>query len=100
MKQAPPQGDTLPDGRFVPGGTRVAHNTLGLQRRRDIFGDDAAVFRPERWLDPALSAERKLLMTQTTDMVFGWGRWGCSGRAVAFLEMGKVFVEVCSPPSS
>ncbi|AEO63946.1 cf4974fb-3452-4ca8-bf80-67d173cbdc92 [Thermothielavioides terrestris] len=110
MKQAPPHGDTLPDGRFVPPGTRVAHNTLALQRRRDVFGADADVFRPERWLglgpgadgdggdddeeDDDAKAARKTRMLQTTEMVFGWGRWGCAGKAVAFLEMGKALVEL------
>lgn len=93
MKQVPPEGDTLADGRFVPGGTRIAHNTLAIQRRRDIFGEDADVFRPERWLD-GVSPEQRQRMVQTTELVFGYGRWGCLGKPVAFLELQKVFVEV------
>lgn len=92
MKEVPPGGDTI-DGHFVPAGTRIAHNTLAVQRRRDIFGDDADVFQPERWL--GIDAERRQLMMQTTELVFGYGRWGCSGKPVAFLELNKVFVEVC-----
>lgn len=95
MKEVPPGGDTLPDGRFVPGGTRIAQNWLAIQRRRDIYGDDADVFRPERWL--GISAEQKQLMVQTTELVFGYGRWGCLGKPLAFLELNKVFVEVCCP---
>ncbi|KAL2022400.1 hypothetical protein VTK56DRAFT_5467 [Thermocarpiscus australiensis] len=91
MKEVPPEGDTI-DGRFVPGGTRIAHNTLGIQRRRDIFGEDADVFRPERWL--GISPDKRQLMVQTTELVFGYGRWGCSGKPVAFLELNKVFVEL------
>jgi cytochrome P450 len=91
MKQVPPEGDTI-DGHFVPGGTRIGHNTLGIMRRRDIFGEDADVFRPERWL--GISPEKKQLMVQTTELVFGYGRWGCSGKPVAFLELNKVYVEV------
>ncbi|KAK3375532.1 cytochrome P450 [Lasiosphaeria ovina] len=91
MKEVPPGGDII-NGLFVPGGTRVAHNTLAMQRRRDIFGDDVDVFRPERWLnaDP-VSRQR---MVQTTELVFGHGRLGCLGKPVAFLELNKIYVEL------
>jgi cytochrome P450 len=92
MKEVPPGGDTLADGRFLPGGTRIGQNVLGMQRRRDIYGDDADVFRPERWL--GVAPERRQLMAQTVELVFGYGRWGCLGKPVAFLELNKVFVEV------
>ncbi|KAH6843234.1 cytochrome P450 [Chaetomium sp. MPI-CAGE-AT-0009] len=91
MKEVPPEGDTI-DGIFVPGGTRIGHNTLGIMRRRDIFGDDADLFRPERWLN--ISPEKRQEMAQTTELVFGYGRWGCSGKPVAFLELNKVYVEL------
>ncbi|KAK0732917.1 cytochrome P450, partial [Lasiosphaeria miniovina] len=102
MKEVPPGGDTI-NGLFVPGGTRVAHNTLAMQRRRDIFSDDVDVFRPERWLnaDP-VSRQR---MVQTTELVFGHGRWGCVGisgkacrlpRAQQYIRRGCVpFSENC-----
>lgn len=96
MKAVPPEGDTI-SGHFVPGGTRIAQNALSIQRRRDIFGADADVFRPERWL--GISPEKKQLMVQTTELVFGNGRWGCLGKPVAFLELNKVYVEVCCPSS-
>ncbi|KAK5252908.1 hypothetical protein LTS03_008661 [Exophiala xenobiotica] len=34
---------------LVPKGTIVGFNTYALQHRRDIFGEDADEFRPERW---------------------------------------------------
>lgn len=91
MKQSPPEGDSY-NGMFIPGGTRIAHNTLGIQRRADIFGDDVEVFRPERWL--GIEPEKKTAMTSAVEMVFGYGRWGCGGKPVAFLELNKVYVEV------
>jgi len=92
MKQVPPEGDTI-DGIFIPGGTRIAQNTLAIMRRQDVFGEDADVFRPERWI--GIPPEQRQLMVQTTELVFGYGRWGCLGKPVAFLELNKVFVEVC-----
>lgn len=36
---------------FVPKGGLVSWNLWALHRRKDYFGEDAEVFRPERWLD-------------------------------------------------
>lgn len=36
---------------FIPKGGLVSWNLWALHRRKDYFGEDAEVFRPERWLD-------------------------------------------------
>jgi len=36
---------------LVPAGTKVGFNIYALHHRRDIFGQDAEAFRPERWED-------------------------------------------------
>lgn len=90
-KVVPPGGDTL-DGRFVPGGTKIAFDSWSFGRRTDIYGKDAAVFRPERFLEA--SAERRLEMERTTELLFGFGRYMCAGKVFAFMELNKVFVEV------
>lgn len=61
-------------------------------RRTEIFGDDADVFRPERFLDASPAQREKL--EKTTELVFGWGRYQCLGRNMAWMEMEKVFFEV------
>ncbi|KJZ72563.1 hypothetical protein HIM_08087 [Hirsutella minnesotensis 3608] len=41
-----------PDGQspvFVPKGTECRYSTTSLHRRKDIYGEDAEEFRPERW---------------------------------------------------
>lgn len=41
-----------PDGKspiFIPKNTHVSYNTYAMHRREDIFGPDAAEFKPERW---------------------------------------------------
>jgi len=91
MKETPPEGDTY-NGIFIPGGTRIAQNTLAIQRSTEIFGADAEMFRPERWLN--IEPESHALMTGTVELVFGYGRWGCAGKPVAFIELNKVYVEV------
>lgn len=39
------------DGHKLPGGTRVALNGWVLHRDQQIFGQDADVYRPERWIE-------------------------------------------------
>ena len=36
---------------FVPKGKIVAWSVYSMHRRRDLYGDDADDFRPERWTD-------------------------------------------------
>ena len=94
-KQVPPGGDVL-NGCFVPGGTQVGTNFFGLMRSTRLWGPDAEVFRPERWLeaDPA----RLRAMTAVVDLDFGFGKYQCLGKPIAMMELNKIFVEV-SPPS-
>ncbi|KAK5661090.1 hypothetical protein OQA88_10980 [Cercophora sp. LCS_1] len=87
----PPKGDTL-DGKFVPGGTNIATDFWSMGRRVDIFGEDACVFRPERFLEA--SPEKKSRMEKTTDMFFGNGRYMCTGKTLAWMEMNKLFIEL------
>lgn len=37
---------------FIPKGTYVVYDSFAMHRRTSIYGEDADVFRPERWLDP------------------------------------------------
>lgn len=59
-KSVPPGGDTI-RGQFVPGGTAVGMNLGALVLNKQIFGEDAHLFRPERFLedDAAQCAERE-----------------------------------------
>ncbi len=80
---------------FIPGGTNVGYCAWGIHRNKEIFGVDADMFRPERWLT---SGGVKLTrMQKTADLVFGYGKYMCLGKPVAMLELNKVFVEVRKP---
>ena len=57
-----------------------------------IFGPDANAFRPERWLNVPEAQLQK--MEQNNKLVFSSGRFECLGKAVAFVELNKIFVEV------
>jgi cytochrome P450 len=90
-KLVPPGGDVI-NGHFVPAGTKVGTAVFGMMRNKKIFGEDADVFRPERWLDA--SPEKIKEREQTVDLVFGAGRFKCLGNSVALIELNKIFVEV------
>ena len=67
-----------------------------MHRSTSVFGLDANVFRPERWLDtPEADLQR---MERNNELIFGYGRFKCLGKAVAYVELNKVFVEVCRLP--
>ncbi|KAJ2903621.1 hypothetical protein MKZ38_009564 [Zalerion maritima] len=86
-RHVPPEGVELPDGGgFVPGGTVLAINGWVLHRDTRTFGQDADVFRPERWLGNEEEARRMdRYMFQ-----FGGGAHLCIGRNLALLEINKV----------
>ena len=91
-KLAPPGGETV-NGIFIPGGTEVAYSSFTTQRRKDIFGEDAQYFRPERWIEAAAvgdDGEKLTAMDSTLDLIFGSGRFTCLGKHIAFIELDKV----------
>src|SRR5207237_483088 len=85
--QVPPAGDVI-CGYPVPGGTQIAHNFSGVMRLKNIFGEDADVFRPERWLEAG--EEDRKRMEGVVGLCFGWGKYSCLGRRVAEVEDGSV----------
>jgi len=42
--------DVLPDGTFIEKGDMIAYSDYSLGRSRSVWGEDAEVFSPERWL--------------------------------------------------
>lgn len=79
-------------GKFVPEGTEVHINVISMLLNTEIFGEDAEVFRPERFLE--CDEKQKAYMLKTVDLSFGHGRWLCLGKPLAIIELNKVFVEV------
>lgn len=45
------EGGVEVDGRYMPPGTQVGLNSWVAHFNEDVFGSDAAEFRPERWLN-------------------------------------------------
>jgi cytochrome P450 len=90
-KTVPPEGDTL-NGIFVPGGTQIGSAAYGIQHSKKIFGQDADLFRPERWLEA--EGDKLIEMQNTVDLGFHYGKYQCLGKPVALMELNKIYVEV------
>jgi len=93
---APPQGDTY-NGVFIPGETRISYSAWALHHSKAMYGADADIFRPARWLEA--SGEKLKAMEMSVELVFETGKYGCLGKTIAFLELNKVFAEVSSFPT-
>ena len=92
-RMAPPEGDTY-NGRYIPPNTFIGLNAWGLQLN-PVYGDDADVFRPERWLVPDQDKLRRMNAVQ--ELVFGHGTTRCLGIPIAMMNLNKIFVEVSLP---
>lgn len=91
FKSVPPEGDII-DGVFLPGGTAIGHNLVGLLMSKDIFGLDSDIFRPERFIE--CDAAKKTEMERVVELAFGSGRWMCAGKLVAFTQLNKAIFEL------
>jgi cytochrome P450 len=90
-KKVPVGGDTI-CGKVLPAGTDIHISFISLMRDQEVFGHDVEVFRPERFIDcDEITKARRL---KVVDLNFGYGRWMCLGKVLAWMEMNKIFVEV------
>lgn len=82
-------------GLKVPPDTSAATSAWIVGRDRELFGDDADIYRPERWIEA--SPEQRTLMDRY-DFTFGYGARQCLGRHLARMQLWKVPAEVSSTP--
>ena len=75
---------------YLPEGTEVGANPWLTNRNKDIFGDDACCFRPERWLE----SEKKTKEMERYILTFGHGGRACVGKYLAQFEAQKLCLQV------
>ncbi|OQD66167.1 hypothetical protein PENPOL_c005G05328 [Penicillium polonicum] len=94
-RDVPAGGDTVVvDGEsvFLPGGACIGYSAYAMHKSEKIYGRDAHVFRPERWLES--DPTRLAAMVRTNDLTFGHGKFQCLGKVVAQMEIGKTVFEL------
>jgi cytochrome P450 len=85
MKQCE-QATTLPDGTFLPQHTILIWCTWAMNRSRLIWGEDADMFKPERWLENG----NLISKTAFEFPVFNGGPRTCLGKKMAELVAVQV----------
>ncbi|TMW60728.1 hypothetical protein Poli38472_000770 [Pythium oligandrum] len=85
---------TLSDGTFVPAGTRIFIPTYATARMPWIWGDDAAEFKPERWIDAQTG--KLVQVSPFKYLVFNAGPRKCLGIKLAMMELKIVLASLLS----
>lgn len=80
--------DMLPDGTYIPKGTMLCYVAYSMGRSKQIWGDDAHEFRPERWL------EMRVPKSPYENPAFHAGPRECLGKRLAMVEMKAVMISV------
>lgn len=84
MPRIIPAGGTHIGGHFIPAGYRVGLNGAVVHYDKNVFGEDAGEFNPERWLrEDATNMDRYMIQ-------FGAGTRTCIGKNVS------VFSRICT----
>ncbi|KAH6658887.1 cytochrome P450 [Truncatella angustata] len=91
LERVVPEGGAIILGRFFPEGTIVGVNTWVEHRNKQVWGEDAERFRPERWFTD--DTERMGLMNRHW-IPFGAGSRVCIGKNISLLEMQKLIPRV------
>jgi cytochrome P450 len=87
-----PAGGATLGGFFLPEGTWVGMAPWAVNHSKEVFGEDAHIFRPERRLEN----EEKNKYWEEIDVTFGSGYCVCLGKNIALMETYKTVVKVSS----
>ena len=78
-------------GRWIPPGTVIGMNPVVLHRTREVFGDDADNFRPERWLEAEGVRHQQMEMYT---LAFGSPARSCPGKNLAWMILCRTVAEL------
>jgi len=85
-----PEGGLELYGHYLPTGTITGCNAYTVHKDQSVFGPDADIWRPERWLDSDIEYVKRM---QSLLFTFGAGPRVCIGKNIALLEVTKFIPE-------
>ncbi|KAL1630444.1 hypothetical protein SLS56_004844 [Neofusicoccum ribis] len=85
-----PNGGAEVAGTFFPEGSVLGMNAWVMHANKDVFGDDAEEYRPERWL---VSKEEIGRMDRSI-LTWGLGSRTCIGKNIALMEISILIPEL------
>lgn len=83
---------------YMPGDVMLIYSALLTQRRKDLWGEDAEEFVPERWMDP--DRMKDLAADPLRFFPFNAGPRICPGQVCVHSMFESNGVEGCQNPSS
>ncbi|KAL4774989.1 cytochrome P450 [Aspergillus nidulans var. acristatus] len=84
MARIVPKGGATIAGHYIPEGTAVGMNSWVTHYDPGVYGPDATVFRPERWIE---NPSEQLTQMERSWMPFGHGSRTCIGKNISILEI-------------
>ncbi|KAI0197963.1 cytochrome P450 [Astrocystis sublimbata] len=91
MERVVPESGMSFNGHHIPGGTIVSVPQYVVHRDTAVYGEDAHIFRPERWLE---ADEPTLRLMERNFLAFGRGTRACVGRDLAMLQLRMILTNV------
>lgn len=99
LERIVPEAGAEISGHFVPGGTIVGCSAWLIHINKSVFGEDAEIYRPERWLPDEgvvktevgkIAEDRRIKEMNGTMFHFGMGSRTCLGKNISLLEIYKL----------
>ncbi|KAI0192472.1 cytochrome P450 oxidoreductase [Astrocystis sublimbata] len=91
FERVTPKGGVTLHGQHIPENTHIGVNAWVMNKDKNIYGEDADTFRPERWIEADTKTVTAMKMNM---MTFGAGSRNCIGRNLAMMQLTKIITEL------